>query len=121
MQPTRQIGNIMVWGGEGAIAGTDVSGVVVEVGSGVEEFEKGDVVSSCIHGNYFKDRGAFSDYVVLDPITTLRYPKGSIKTEPLEIGEKPAGLIDTFEGAASVNLGLATIGFIIPSQSFYQC
>ena len=98
------------WGGEGAIAGSDVSGIVEEVGSGVDDFKVGDVVSSFIHGNYFKDRGAFSDYVVLDPITTIKYPKGILKSEPLEVGVKPAGLIDNFEGAASVNLGLATIG-----------
>lgn len=97
------------WGGEGAIAGSDVSGFV-EVGSDVKDFRTRDVVSSFIHGNYVKNRGAFSDYVVLDPITTLRYPKGIIKMEPLGIGEKAAGLIDSFEGAASVNLGLATTG-----------
>ena len=88
------------WGKEGAIAGSDVSGIIEEVGSDVKGFNVGDVVSSFIHGNYFKDRGAFSDYVVIDPITTVKYPNGVMKSEPLQIGVKPAGLIDTFEGAA---------------------
>ncbi|CUM51885.1 unnamed protein product [Debaryomyces tyrocola] len=108
--PTDWKHSVFDWGEEGEIAGSDVSGVVEKVGSGVNEFNVGDVVSSFIRGNYFKDRGAFSDYFVLDPITTIKYPKGIVKSEPLEVGVKPAGLTDTFEGAALVNLGLATIG-----------
>lgn len=60
------------WGGEGAIAGSDVSGAVEKVGSGVNDFKVGDMISLFIHGDYFKDRGAFSDYVVFDPITTIK-------------------------------------------------
>lgn len=43
-----------------------------KLGSSINDFKVEDVVSSFIHGNYFKDRGAFSDYVVLDPITTIK-------------------------------------------------
>lgn len=106
-----------------AIAGSDVSGVVEEVGSNVKGFAKGDYVSSFIHGNSSTERGAFVKYAVADPQVTVKYGKFS-SDEALKVGEYPSGVIDTFEGAASVTLGLATVGLsfagnlqISPSKS----
>lgn len=62
-------------GNEGDIAGSDVSETVAEVGSKVQGFQVGDIVSSFIHGNSYKIRGAFSDYVIGDPNTTVKCDK----------------------------------------------
>lgn len=94
---------------KGAIAGSDVSGVVEFVGANVEGFSKGDFVSSFLHGNTKPDRGAFEKFVVIDPQVTIKYPK-KFPVDALKVGEYPAGEIKSFEGAASVTLGLATVG-----------
>lgn len=101
---------LLKWGGKGDIAGSDVSGTVAEVGSKVKGFEVGDVVSSFMHGNFSKTRGAFSDYVIADVNTTIKYDKSTFNSKALEVGDHKSDSINTFEGAASVNLGLATIG-----------
>jgi len=101
---------VLKWGVKGDIAGSDVSGTVAEVGSKVKGFEVGDVVSSFMHGNYSKTRGAFSDYVIADANTTIKYDKSIFKSEALEVGDHNSSLINTFEGAASINLGLVTVG-----------
>ena len=98
------------WGGKGDIAGSDVSGTVIEVGPKVKGFEVGDVVSSFMHGNFSKTRGAFSDYVIADVNTTIKYDKSTFNSKPLEVGDHKSDSINTFEGAASINLGLVTVG-----------
>ncbi|CUM68163.1 uncharacterized protein PRCAT00005880001 [Priceomyces carsonii] len=97
----------------GAISGSDVSGVVSEVGKSVTGFEVGDIVSATMHGNTSKTSGAFAEYVALNPNLTLKYPKSQIKEEALSLGYHPASLINTFEGAASVTLGLSTVGMAL--------
>ncbi|CUM49346.1 unnamed protein product [Debaryomyces fabryi] len=97
-------------GGKGDIAGSDVSGTVAEIGSKVKGFEIGDVVSSFMRGNFSKTRGAFSDYVIADVNTTVKYDKSAFNSEALEVGDHNSSLINTFEGAASINLGLVTVG-----------
>ncbi|CUM49348.1 uncharacterized protein AC631_05219 [Debaryomyces fabryi] len=98
------------WGNEGAIAGSDVSGFVAEVGINVVGFEIGDIVSSFMHGNFTGTRGAFSDYVVADVNTTIKYDKSNFNSQALDEGDHASDFISTFEGAASVTLGLCTIG-----------
>lgn len=98
------------WGSKGDIAGSDVSGTVVEVGSKVKGYEIGDIVSSFMHGNFSKTRGAFSEYVIADTNTTIKYDKTRFNTQPLSQGDHASDYINTFEGAASVTLGLSTVG-----------
>lgn len=95
-------------GGENYITGSDVSGVVEEVGSEVSGFEKGDFISSMLRGSSVKDRGAFSEYVVTYPETSIKYNKESFDQEPLPAGKTPSNNINSFESAASVTLGLGT-------------
>ncbi|EGW30479.1 uncharacterized protein SPAPADRAFT_63302 [Spathaspora passalidarum NRRL Y-27907] len=88
----------------GNIAGCDVSGTVAEVGSEVTGFKVGDHVSSFIHGNTQDFVGAFGEYVIANNKAIINYGrelKHSDNTEP--------GTIDSFEGAASVTLGLDTV------------
>lgn len=93
----------------GAIAGSDVSGVVVSVGADVTGFLEGDYVSSCVRGNVSLDRGAFAEYVVAEPATTLKYDHASISPAELSVGTHESSLINSFEGAASATLGLLTV------------
>lgn len=93
-------------GQPGDIAGSDASGNVVKLGEGVTGFQVGDTVSVFTHGNFSKTRGAFAEYIIADAETTVKYPNG-LKTAPQ--GEYRAGKIDTYEGAASVTLGLSTV------------
>lgn len=94
-------------GSPGDIAGSDASGVVYKVGEGVTGFEVGDVVSTFSHGNFSKTRGCFAEYIIGDTETTIKYKKGSFK-DKLPQGEYRAGTVDTWEGAASLSLGLST-------------
>lgn len=94
---------------DGAIAGSDASGVVEEVGSKVTGFKKGDVVSTFMRGNINKKRGAFAEYIVADPETTIKY-SNTFKKDALAPGSHPSTHIDSYEAAASVTLGLTTIG-----------
>ncbi|CUM68155.1 uncharacterized protein PRCAT00005872001 [Priceomyces carsonii] len=100
-------------GTPGSIAGSDVSGIVEEVGKSVKGFEVGDVVSVTMHGNASKTSGAFAKHVLANPALTFKYPKSQIKEEALSLGDHPASLINTFEGAASVTLGLSTVGMAL--------
>ena len=94
----------------GDIAGSDASGVVYKVGEGVTDFQVGDVVSTFSHGNFVHDRGCFAEYIIGDVETTIKYPNGGeFPAEKLPVGEYRSGAIDTFEGAASVTLGLTTV------------
>lgn len=95
---------------EGRVAGMDVSGVVEKVGKKVNHFEVGDYVST-FKGGSSTEQGAFSEYVVGDYRATIKYGKAGFKpTDQYSDGTQPAGLIKSFEGAASVTMGLATIG-----------
>ena len=96
---------------KGAIAGSDASGVVEKVGKNVKGYESGDIVSTFMRGNYTPKRGAFSEYIIADPVTTIKYDKAGFNTtDQPSVGTQPTGLIRSFEGAASVTLGLATVG-----------
>lgn len=102
--------------GKGVILGSDVSGIVEVVGSEVSGFQKGDFVSAWIHGNYKVGQGAYQNYVVVDPVTTLKFNKTSFQETPLPVGTSPLAPVSTFEGAASLALGLSTVG-----MSFNHC
>jgi len=92
----------------GAIAGSDASGVVEYVGSKVSGFSKGDFVSTFLHGQTSEERGAFAKFVVADPQLTVKYDK-KFPVDALDVGDHAAGVIHSFEGAASVTLGLSTV------------
>ncbi|ODV81576.1 GroES-like protein [Suhomyces tanzawaensis NRRL Y-17324] len=96
------------WGHYGAIAGTDASGIVLAVGRNVTGFEEGDHVSTFLRGNLDFNRGAWAEYVVADPATTINYKK-TLSETALPMGTSPSGSIASFEGAASVTLSLATV------------
>ncbi|KAK6462412.1 zinc-binding oxidoreductase alcohol dehydrogenase [Scheffersomyces coipomensis] len=90
--------------------GSDAAGIVTKVGKNVKGFEIGDYVSTTLHGNYRPDRGAFAEYVIADPSTTVKYDKSTFLSEPLPVGNVPSSVINTFEGAAAITLSLATVG-----------
>lgn len=95
-------------GQKGDISGSDVSGIVEEVGSEVQAFKKGDVVSAFLRGGYSKEYGAFAEYVRVNPISAVKYDK--LSDTPLAPGQiYPSEHITTYEGAASVTLGLVTV------------
>lgn len=94
-----------------AVSGSDVCGIVEAVGKNVKGFQKGDVVSSMLKTASSTTNGAFAEYAVASPLTTIKYENGkSFSTEPLKPGYHPASLINTFEGASSITLALATVG-----------
>jgi NADPH:quinone reductase-like Zn-dependent oxidoreductase len=99
------------FGQPGNIVGSDGSGVVVKVGSNVKGFKEGDIVSSFIHGSFTNTYGAFAEYFLANPNATIKYDEEFFqKDKVLNSGETyPGGPIDTFEGAASVTLGLTTV------------
>lgn len=101
---------VVKWGGKGDVAGSDASGIVEKVGANVKGYEVGDIVSTFMHGNYCKTRGAFGEYVICDQNCTIKYDRSSFNTKALEVGSHPSDFISTFEGAASVTLGLVTLG-----------
>ncbi|KAF6069714.1 Zinc-binding dehydrogenase family protein [Candida albicans] len=70
----------------GDVAGSDASGIVEEVGSQVTNFKKGDNVSSLVIG-------------------TIKYDHDLVSSS-----ESKSSTIDSFEGAASVTVGLVTVG-----------
>ncbi|CAH2351804.1 uncharacterized protein CLIB1423_04S06348 [[Candida] railenensis] len=104
-------------GPKGSIVGSDLSGIIEEVGSEVSGFSKGDIVGAWSHGGYEKGIGAFQQYAVVHPSQTIKFPKSEIDVEKIvAVGDAPSGPIDTFEGAASVPLGLSTVGMSFANQ-----
>lgn len=91
------------------IVGTDVAGVVEEVGSEVKGFKKGDLISSVVQGNYSTARGAFAQYTTTYVRNAIKYD-GPFSKEDLAAGDHPSTLINSFEAAAASSLGLATTG-----------
>ncbi|KAK6462415.1 zinc-binding oxidoreductase alcohol dehydrogenase [Scheffersomyces coipomensis] len=98
------------WGAPGSISGSDAAGIVTQVGKNVKGFEVGDYVSTTLHGNYRPDRGAFAEYVIADPVITIKYDKTKFLAEPLSAGQTDSSIINSFEGAAAITLSLATVG-----------
>ncbi|KAG7661607.1 IFR1 [[Candida] subhashii] len=92
---------------KGAILGCDASGIVVEVGEDIEDFKVGDHVSTFINSFIVKDIGAFAEYVIGHPSTTIKYDH--LSEDPLPIGRNPSTNITTFEAAASITLSMATV------------
>lgn len=91
------------------ISGSDVSGVVVKVGANATGFKEGDVVSTFLRGGISQVTGAFAEYVRAPAVSTIKYDV-PFASEALTPGQHyPAGPINTFEGAASVTLGLVTV------------
>jgi NADPH:quinone reductase-like Zn-dependent oxidoreductase len=93
----------------GNVSGSDVSGIVEEVGSQVSGIEVGDVVSATMHGGFNKNNSAFADHVAAVPGFTIKYDKSTIKDTPLAVGDHESAKITNFELAASVTLGLSTV------------
>ncbi|KAK6456575.1 zinc-binding oxidoreductase alcohol dehydrogenase [Scheffersomyces xylosifermentans] len=100
---------VLGWGPAGSVVGSDVSGIVEKIGKNVKGFEVGDYVSTTLHGNHLQERGAFADYVIVDPDTSLKFDKASFDEAQLAPGTYPPSPIKNFEGAAAINLSLATV------------
>ena len=92
-------------GSPGDVVGCDVSGTIEEVGSQVTGFEKNDIVSAFVTGNRSPRTGAFAEYVAVDPATAVKYTQSFGDSTNLKVSE-----VRSFEGAASINLGLVTVG-----------
>lgn len=92
----------------GDVAGSDVSGIVEQVGANVTNFKKGDLVSSFVMGNMSPMSGAFAEYVAAFPQATIKYDH-DLDNPP----KAKVSMIDSFEGAASITMGLTTV-----AQSF---
>ncbi|CAK7895998.1 hypothetical protein CAAN1_05S06194 [[Candida] anglica] len=103
------------WTRKGTVLGCDVSGVVEQVGANVTGFVVGDYVSAFLRGDYSNTEGAFQSFVVANPSTIIKYDKSLFtSTTPLSVGVHPRNYINTFEGAASVTLGLCTVAMSFP-------
>lgn len=111
----------IVWGitKKGNKTGSDVSGTVVKVGPETKGFEVGDDVGAFLHGNYDDQIGAFAGYTLVDDYATINYKKGGLKfaTNVIENPDKerggkiiPSDHVRTYEGAASISLGIFTVG-----------
>lgn len=94
---------------KGDIVGSDVSGIVEEVGADVTGFAKGDYVSATMHGNVSTNQGAFCEYAVVDTETAIKYDSSTFSKEGLSVGTHPSSSINSFEAAASSTLGLCTV------------
>ncbi|KAH7015964.1 putative zinc-binding oxidoreductase ToxD [Macrophomina phaseolina] len=87
-------------GTDGCTDGCDFAGVVEEVGADVATLKKGDRIAGWVHGGNIsnKEDGAFAEYVAAKDGIVLKIPEGV-----------------SFEEAATLGLGLSTIG-----QGLYQ-
>lgn len=100
-------------GASNSVVGNDVSGTVVKVGPEVKGFSVGDDVSALIIGGFIsrpEGRGAFAGYAYASDYLSINYGKGGLLTASDFNGIIPVGPIKSFEGAASINAGLATAG-----------
>lgn len=114
LNPTDWKHSVYKFGNPGALAGSDVSGVVVKVGKDVEKIEVGDHVSAFLRGSYDKSGnvGAFAGYTLIDDYATINYGKDALKTAADSKGFISPGLVKSFEGAASITLSLFTCGVV---------
>lgn len=94
---------------KGVVLGTDVSGVVVDVGKNVTRVKKGDIVAGSVHGGISK-YGAFSDFVMVAESSILKFDPSQISREALNPGEYPSSKVNSYEAAASVALAIKTTG-----------
>ncbi|KAI0463448.1 hypothetical protein LJB42_003475 [Komagataella kurtzmanii] len=87
------------WSKRGVVVGADSAGIVLKVGPKVEGFGVGDHVSSFGYGGFIPHPtdGLFQEYAVVDSRWSINYGKLSSK-------------VDSFENAATITLGLITIG-----------
>lgn len=92
---------------KGKVVGSDVCGVVVEVGDKVTRVKKGDIITVSLHGG-ISNNGGYSTYVKVSPNSAIVFPK-LIEKPALAPGEYPGSNIDTCEAAVSVGLGLKTV------------
>lgn len=113
LNPTDWKHIVFGWGDAGNVVGSDVAGVVLAVGDGVEGFEIGDHVSAFAHGGYtpHPTEGLFQEYAIIHADLAFKYKHLTKATK----SETPIGDIETFEDAASISLGIITIG-----MSFYH-
>lgn len=93
---------------KGNVVGSDVSGIVEEVGKDVTNFKKGDFVSASLHGGISKN-GGFSNFAMVSANAAIKFPQPQILDKALSPGEYPSSLIESFEAAASVPVGLKTV------------
>ncbi|ANZ77812.1 BA75_04558T0 [Komagataella pastoris] len=98
------------WSKRGVVIGSDSAGVVLKVGPKVEGFSVGDHVSSFAHGGYIPHptEGLFQEYAVVDSRWSINY--GQTLKSRLEESRIPPSKVDSFENAATITLGLVTIG-----------
>lgn len=99
---------------KGVVVGSDVSGIVEEVGKNVTGFKKGDIVSGSLHGGMNKN-GGFGKYVMISSNAAIKFPDSQILKAALSRGTHPSTTINSFEAAASVPVGLKTVAL-----SFYD-
>ena len=93
---------------KGNVVGSDVSGIVEEVGSKVTKVKKGDIVAVSLHGGINKN-GGFSNYVKVSEKPAIKFSPSMILKEALAPGHYPGSKINSFETAAYVALGLKTV------------
>lgn len=103
------------WGVKDITVGSDLSGTVVKIGSETKKlFKIGDYVASFVHGGYTYQpfSGAFQEYVIVSAATTLKFNNNlyNIKHSDTNIDFCSSSIIDSFEAASSLPLGLATVG-----------
>ena len=91
----------------GFVVGSDVSGIVEEVGSKVTNFKKGDPVAASLHGGISKN-GGFADHVMVSPNGAIKLSLILVLEKPLAPGQYPGSHINSFEAAASLPVGLKT-------------
>ena len=65
----------------GTIIGCDWSGYVVKVGKNVTTPATGDHVAGFVHGNTYKDCGAFAEYLKTDGDLCWKVPEGTFTHE----------------------------------------
>lgn len=106
-------------GEENDVVGSDVSGYVAKTGAKVTNVKEGDIVSATLRGNFKPNNGAFAQYVAAESHMAIKYDTSKLKFDEnkrLPQGLNPSTPLDTFEAAASVTLGLGTLGMSFGSN-----